>query len=110
MQPVSETRLVTTAPHLEAIAERRKEVISCNIAEETVLLDVHSGVYYGLDPVATIIWTLLSGPKSIRQLRDELMKEYEVDSSTCAASVLRFIALMSKKGLITVVENDATGA
>lgn len=70
------------------------------MGEETVLLDLASGIYFGLDPVGSRIWSLIESPRPISEIRDELLKEYEVDETTCENEVLRFLNQAAERGLI----------
>jgi hypothetical protein len=36
-----------------------EDLVSCDLAGETALLRFKSGVYYGLNPVATFVWKYL---------------------------------------------------
>src|SRR2546427_11651852 len=47
-----------------------KEQISCNLAEEAVVLGLKAGVYYGLNSVAARIWNLIQEPKTVCEIRD----------------------------------------
>ena len=89
---------------LTAVVTRREGVMSCKVAEETVLLDMNSGVYFGLNPIGTSIWSTLSSPRSIAEIRDTLLKEYDVEPSACVAAIWRFTKGMAAKGLVTVVQ------
>jgi hypothetical protein len=86
------------------IVGRRESVVACNVMEETVLLDLNSGVYFGLDPVGTRIWAMLGSPRRIRDLRDDLLQEFDIDASTCERSVCRFMSELAAKGLVEVME------
>jgi hypothetical protein len=87
-----------------ATVSRRESVIACNVMEETVLLDLNSGVYFGLDPVGTRIWAMLGSPRRVSDLRDDLLQEFEIDSSTCEKSVCQFMNELAAKGLVNVIE------
>jgi len=39
-----------------------KDQASCDLAGETAVVNLKSGVYYGLDPMATHVWKLLHEP------------------------------------------------
>ena len=40
-----------------------KDQVSCDLAGEAAILNIKSGVYYGLDPVGARIWTLMQEPR-----------------------------------------------
>jgi hypothetical protein len=54
------------------------------VGDEAVLLNMHDGIYYGLDAVGTRVWELLAGGMSEEQLCDTIVEEYEVDRETAA--------------------------
>jgi hypothetical protein len=83
-----------------AIVSRRENVIACNLMEETVLLDLQSGVYFGLNPVGTRIWALMGSPRRLNDIRDELLEEFDVDAETCESSVRQFVNELAGKGLV----------
>jgi hypothetical protein len=86
-----------------AVVGRRESVIACNVMEETVLLDLNSGVYFGLDPVGTRIWAMLASPRRLGDLRDDLLQEFDIDASTCELSVCQFMNDLAAKGLVEVI-------
>jgi hypothetical protein len=81
-------------------------VIACAVSEETVLLDLASGIYFGLDPVGSTIWEMLAIPRRAEEIRDELLKEYEIAPEACEREVLQFLGELSKRELIVL---DARG-
>jgi len=91
-----------TAP--AAMVTRRSGVVSCNLNDESVLLDTISGIYFGLNPVGASIWRVIEAPLSAGQIREELQKEYEIDTAACDAAVQEFLSQLSAKGLITLQE------
>ncbi|MCU1335638.1 MAG: hypothetical protein JWO19_1219 [Bryobacterales bacterium] len=83
---------------------RRSNIVSCNLSDETVLLDLTSGIYFGLNQVGASIWALIATPRSTGELRDELLKEYEIDTAACDTAMLQFLNHLAAKGLITLQE------
>ncbi len=54
------------------------DVVHRLIGEETVLLNLETGHYYGLDPVGSRIWELLSEHGSLATAFETLSAEFEV--------------------------------
>jgi len=80
------------------------EVLSSKIDEEVILMSIEAGYYFGLDPVGSNIWELLSKqPASVDELVFSMMEEYEVDEDTCRKDVQAFINDMSGRKLIIQV-------
>jgi len=57
----------------------RKDVVFRELEGEMVLLNLATGVYFGLDPVGTRIWTLIEAHRSSDEIVETLTAEYEVD-------------------------------
>lgn len=84
-----------------------KDQVSADLGEEAVMLNLKSGVYFGLDPVGTRIWNLLQSPTSVMEIRDALVKEYDVDPERCEKDILDLAQEMAEKGLVEV-RNETT--
>ena len=79
-----------------------KEQTSCDLDGESVVLDMSSGKYYGLNSVGGAVWNLIQQPKTVRDLRDALVAEFEVDPQRCEEDLLAWLESMSDKGLVKV--------
>jgi hypothetical protein len=73
------------------------------VGDETVLLDLASGNYYGLDPVGARIWQLLGEGKTLAQVCDVLVAEYEVPRATLESDVEQLVGQLGEKGLLHLV-------
>ncbi len=82
-----------------------KEVLSSKIEEEIILMSVEADAYFGIDPIGSHIWDLLSKqPASINELVELLMQEYEIDKETCIQDVQSFINEMASRKLIFKID------
>ncbi|MBW4688102.1 MAG: lasso peptide biosynthesis PqqD family chaperone [Komarekiella atlantica HA4396-MV6] len=79
-----------------------KNQIFSELQGEAVILDINSGVYYGLNQVGVSIWNLIQAPKTVKEIRDALLAEYEVDSQACEADILVLLEDLATKGLIEI--------
>jgi hypothetical protein len=52
-----------------------EQQITSQLGDESVILDLSDGIYYGLDPIGTRIWNLLESPRSVQDLCDQLQEE-----------------------------------
>ena len=82
---------------------------SSRVAGETVILSERTGVYFGLDPIASRIWGLVEGPVTVRTIRDVLMGEFDVDMRRCEDDVLRLLRDLVHHGLLQVLEASESG-
>ncbi len=60
-----------------------KQVVQSKIDDEVVMMDIESGFYFGLNSVASIIWELLKDAKTVDELADYLITEYDVSREQC---------------------------
>ena len=81
---------------------RSTELVSTELDQETVLMSINAGAYYGLEGPARSIWEKLETPLTFTQLVDSLVDEYRVSPETCASDVQKFLAEMEQEGLLRV--------
>ena len=84
-----------------------KDQISCDLAGEAAILNIKSGTYYGLDPVGARIWKLIQQPRSVDEVRQALLDEYEVEPERCDRDLLVLLEKLLAEGLIEVKEGAA---
>lgn len=87
---------------VHSIVVATSEQVSCPLGEESAILNLKNSMYYGMNPVGTRIWTLLKEPRSVEQLRDTLLNEYQVDAALCERDLLDLLRKMKSEGLIEV--------
>jgi hypothetical protein len=87
---------------LHSIVVAASQQVSCPLGEESAILNLKNSMYYGMNPVGTRIWTLLKEPRSVEQLRDALLNEYDVDAALCERDLLDLLGKMKSEGLIEV--------
>jgi Coenzyme PQQ synthesis protein D (PqqD) len=75
-------------------------VVFAEVDNEAVLLNVETGVYFGLDEIGTEIWNLLSAGASEGEVVDKLLREYEVGLEQLSTDVGDFIAKLESHGLV----------
>lgn len=76
--------------------------LSSRLGAEVVILSLHSGVYYGLDPVGSRIWELLQESRTLPAIRDQIVQEFDVAPEQCEQDLLALIKQMEQEGLIQV--------
>ena len=78
------------------------DVLISKLQEESVILNLDSERYYGLDDVGTRILTVLTTSESIEAAYETLVKEYDVDREILRQDLLELIENLSKQGLISL--------
>jgi Coenzyme PQQ synthesis protein D (PqqD) len=80
----------------------RHDVLFRDLDGEMVLLDLRTGVYCSLDPLGTRIWVLTQEGRSLADIVEALVEEYDVTTERFSADLLDFVASLRKKGLVEV--------
>jgi hypothetical protein len=69
---------------------------------EAVLLNLKSGVYFGLNPVGTRAWQLLAEHRTLGRVCDVMLDEYEVERDVLERDLLELGHQLQDAGLATV--------
>ena len=75
-------------------------VVTAALDEETVLLNVETGIYFGLDEIGTTIWSMMSSEQDSAAIVDAIVNEYDAPREQVASDVSSFIAMLESKGLV----------
>ena len=96
------TRRKKTAIPKDATVVAVKDQVSCVVGEEAVILHLKDGTYYGLNAVGAAVWNLLQKPKRLTELRDAVVREFEVGAAECERDILSLLQSLAKAGLVEV--------
>jgi hypothetical protein len=77
-----------------------KDQVSRDLAEEAVILNTRSGIYYGLDAVGARVWNLILEPRTFSEICRVIAAEYDVEPASCAADLRELCATLQAHGLI----------
>ena len=77
-----------------------EQVMSRQVGDETVILDLASGMYFGLDPVGARIWQLLTEGHQIEAVVSTLLSEYEVPEDKLRQDVNTLVNELVSRGLV----------
>jgi hypothetical protein len=70
------------------------------VGDETVILDLVSGTYFGLNPVGTRIWQLLAEGRTLEQVGDAILAEYEVSRDAMESDLAQLLQELRNRKLI----------
>jgi hypothetical protein len=87
---------------VHSIVIATSEQVSCPLGEESAILNLKNTVYYGLNPVGARVWNLLQQPRTVGELRDAILDEYDVEAGRCESDLLALLEKMRSEGLIQV--------
>ena len=78
------------------------QVLAREVGTETVILHLESGTYFGLDPVGARMWQLFEAGKSLAEMCDVMVEEYDVAREVLERDVLALADELLEKRLISV--------
>ena len=88
--------------NLKQIITLSPDVISQEVSGETVLLDLNSENYFGLDEVGTRIWQLIESSGNLQEIYDTLLIEYEVEPEQLLEDMEQLLTDIEKAGLVSL--------
>lgn len=90
------------APTLACSVQVNDGVLFQELQGEAVLLNLNSGIYFGLDAVGTRMWQLIVESEELAAVARSVVEEYEVSEAQCATDLLALVARLEEEGLLTV--------
>jgi hypothetical protein len=95
------TRRGVTNPRIAA----GDSVVYAELDDGAVLLNVETGIYFGLDAVGAQIWQLLAAGSDADQICQQLESEYDAEPTQLRSDLSAFMVTLASKGLVHSV-ND----
>jgi len=91
----------------DEVLVRSESVVARVVGGETLIVPVRAKVgdlasIYSFNRTGTLIWKLLTSPKSIPELAAAVAQEYEVDPVQAECDVTNFVNEMKAVGLVEV--------
>ena len=83
------------------------EVLISNLQDESVILNLESERYYGLDSVGTRFLSVLTASDSIEAAYNTLVQEYDVDRDVLRDDLLALVENLVTKGLVEVTHRSS---
>ena len=90
----------------EAIVAASDGLETAELDGEAVVLDINSGLYYGLSAVGAEIMALLASPIRVNQIILTLKEEYDVSGDQISRDVLTFLDDMLDRNLIQITTGE----
>ena len=79
-----------------------KDVIFRELDGEAVVLNLESGIYFGLDAVGTRVWRLCEELGSLQAVWEAMQREFDAPRETLRSDLLAFVDELSAHGLVAV--------
>jgi hypothetical protein len=86
----------------ETVFQRKNDLLSSRMDQETVMMHPESGKYFSLNPVATRVWEMLEIPLSLAEIVEILLSEFEVSYEQCQKETKEFLQTLIEKDIIEI--------
>ena len=81
---------------------RSNDLITTELDDETVLMSIEAGSYYGVEGTARKIWNTLETPLSFSELVESMVRDYRVTGDALTLDLQKFLSEMEQEGLLDV--------
>jgi hypothetical protein len=85
-----------------SIVVASKRQVSAELDGDVVILELGSGVYYGLSEVGRSIWNRLTKPIRVDTLCSMLMEEYDISHEQCEQETRKFLKELASYDLVEI--------
>ena len=76
------------------------DAVESSVGDETVILHLVNGTYYGLDPVGTQIWAMIKDGTAMPDICGKLADDYGVALATIEEDARRFLSDLEAQGIL----------
>jgi hypothetical protein len=77
-----------------------EHVMRREVGDESVMLDLEKGTYFGLDPVGTRVWQMLAEGKAPAEIPGALAEEFDAPRERIEEDVIRLLGELLAQGLL----------
>lgn len=89
--------------NLQSVFSVPKTVLARRVGDEIVVLDLGGGEYFGLPEIGGRMWELLVEGKSLQDVTDAMVEEFEIDRSTVERDLIGFAGDLCSRGLLVAM-------
>lgn len=82
------------------VAKDSHQIIDRVVDGEALLIHLQSGDYFSLNDTGTIVWENIDGSRTVRDLAEIVVAEYEGDRDLIVADVLSLVNRLADEGLV----------
>jgi hypothetical protein len=86
----------------QSIISAHPEQLSSDLDGETILLQMSSGLYYGLNEMGAAIWEMIQTPQSFAAIQAQLLEQYEVSAEVCEQAIVALFSELYEAKLIDI--------
>lgn len=89
-------------PTIDSVVRVSDDVLFQDLHGEAVLLNLKTGVYFGLDAVGSRVWELLAADGRLSNVLEAVTAEFDVSREQGAADLVALAAELAEHGLVVL--------
>lgn len=83
------------------------DLVSADVSGEAVMLNLASGIYYGLNSEGARIWALIQEGKSVAEIQQVIAAEFDVSPEQCLSDLQELLNQLFDAKLIIISDEAA---
>ena len=97
-------------PDMQRVYVKSPDIVSRKIAGKTVLVPVRHDVgdltcIYNLNEVGGRVWELIDGGMTLGDIRDTIIKEYQVTPEEAEVDIMEFLTRLEQMGAVSAINS-----
>lgn len=88
--------------NLDTVVSQKEDVDVTELNGEKVMMDLDKGKYFMLNETGSVIWDAIDEPKSISEIIESVVNEYDIDKETCQSKVLEYLEKLNHEELVFI--------
>jgi hypothetical protein len=86
----------------QSIVLASKDQLSCDLGGEAAILNLATGVYWGLNEVGSFVWKMVEQPRRLSEICRAVVEVYDVDMERCERDVMALVRELAEAGLVEI--------
>ncbi len=78
-----------------------------DLGNEIAILNLDTGIYYGLNEVGADVWNFISEPRTVLQIHGHIRTQYDVDPDRCFRDLVALLKQLAEAGLIKLLHENS---
>jgi hypothetical protein len=88
----------------ETVLVQSGDPVAVEVDQTVVMIGIEQGKYYGLEGVGGRIWELVKEPRSVQDVCNALVQEYDVEPAACMDEIMEFLTALARERLVVVTD------
>ncbi|MDZ7817300.1 MAG: lasso peptide biosynthesis PqqD family chaperone [Aliarcobacter sp.] len=85
-----------------SIIKRNNDLLSSEMDDELVMMNLESNNYYGLNKIGKDIWEILEENQTLESLCNKLIEKYDVSFEECKNDITPFLEKLKESNIIEI--------